>query len=181
MKRMIFIFIGWLCMLSTFAQTNYYTESETFNEDGYIYQIDVLSSGFVELYNQDNQWIGSYPMYKSNGTTFVQPEYGYIDLYDDDSWLDSEKKMETIVWNALTISEREMVKGDELNIILHINSTTGKVDDVMFTFVTWESFAKIPVSTYRNIELQIKEQLLYNLTDDGKKLNYIYTWNSIEF
>ena len=181
MKRIILTLACSLCLSFLCAQTNYYTESTTFNEEDYIYQIDVLSSGFVELYNQDNQWVGSYPMYKSNGTTFVQPEYGYIELYDPDSWLDSEEKMETIVWNALTISEREMVKGDELYIILHINSTTGKVDDVMFNFVTWESFAKIPVSTYRKIELEIKEKLLYNLTDDGKKLNYIYTWNSIEF
>lgn len=180
MKRMILIFIGWLCMLSTFGQTNYYTESKVFSEYGYNYQA-VLGAGRVELYNQDNQWIGGHPTYKSNGEIFSQPEYGYIELYDHDSWLNSEEKMGTIVWNALTIKEREMVKGDELNIILHINSTTGKVGDVMFNFVTWESFAKIPVSTYRKIELEIKEKLLYNLTDDGKKLNYIYTWNSIEF
>ena len=181
MKRIALILIYNLCLSFLCAQTNYYTESTTFNEDDYIYQIDVLSSGFVELYNQDNQWIGSYPMYKSNGTIFVQPEYGYIDLYDNDSWADSENKMNSIIKGALTIAEQNSVKGSKLYIELHINSTTGKVDDVKFSFSNRNSWVNISVPTYRKMEVQIKDQLFYNLTDDGRKLTYIFTWNSIEF
>ena len=51
--------------------------------------------------------------------------------------------------------EKDMVKGREFTLMLHINSTTGKVDDVMFSFSNLGPFASIPVSTYRKMELQI--------------------------
>lgn len=89
--------------------------------------------------------------------------------------------MSTIANSTLTSMEKDMVKGREFTLMLHINSTTGKVDDVMFSFSNLGPFASIPVSTYRKMELQIKDQLFYNLTDDGRKLTYIFTWNSIEF
>lgn len=180
MKKITLILICNLCISFIHAQTNYYTESKVFSENEYSYQVEVIAI-IAQLYNMDNQWIGGYPVYKADGSTFIQPEYGYIELYDDDSWLESKRKMSSITSSALTSAEKEMVKGNEMTIVLHINSTTGKVDDVMFSFSNRTPWANIPVSTYRKIELDIKEQLLYNLTDDGKKLNYIYTWNCIEF
>ena len=89
--------------------------------------------------------------------------------------------MNSIIKGALTIAEQNSVKGSKLYIELHINSTTGKVDDVKFSFSNRNSWVNISVPTYRKMELQIKDQLFYNLTDDGRKLTYIFTWNSIEF
>ncbi|MBE6281879.1 MAG: DUF5043 domain-containing protein [Bacteroides sp.] len=180
MKRIALILIYNLYVSFICAQTNYYLEDKTFNEDGYTYQADVIGI-MVQLYNQDNQWVGRSPKYKVDGSPFFQPEYGYIESYDEESWLDSEKKMSTIANSTLTSMEKDMVKGREFTLMLHINSTTGKVDDVMFSFSNLGPFASIPVSTYRKMELQIKDQLFYNLTDDGRKLTYIFTWNSIEF
>lgn len=59
------------------------------------------------------------------------------------------------------------------------HSTTGYIDDVYFEFDNTEPYATIPVSVYRNIELGIKEKVRFTLTNERKKLNYIYYWNDI--
>ena len=81
MKRIALILIYNLCVSFICAQTNYYLEDKTFNEDGYTYQADVIGI-MVQLYNQDNQWVGRSPKYKVDGSPFFQPEYGYIESYD---------------------------------------------------------------------------------------------------
>ena len=50
----IFILISLLYNVSlAIAQTNYYTTTKTFNEQGYIYQCDVdTESGDINLYNK---------------------------------------------------------------------------------------------------------------------------------
>ena len=54
----IFILISLLYNVSlAIAQTNYYTTTKTFNEQGYIYQCDVdTESGDINLYNKNNKW-----------------------------------------------------------------------------------------------------------------------------
>lgn len=53
----IFILISLLYNVSlAIAQTNYYTTTKTFNEQGYIYQCDVdTESGDINLYNKNNK------------------------------------------------------------------------------------------------------------------------------
>lgn len=107
MKRIALILIYNLYVSFICAQTNYYLEDKTFNEDGYTYQADVIGI-MVQLYNQDNQWVGRSPKYKVDGSPFFQPEYGYIESYDEESWLDSEKKMSTIANSTLTSMEKDL-------------------------------------------------------------------------
>ena len=81
------------------AQTNYYTETKTFYEDGYTYQCDLRGSGFVTLYNKENKWTYVDEIYKDTGETFVMPEAG-IYLTDSDTWTDD--KCRSIVIEAFT-------------------------------------------------------------------------------
>lgn len=161
------------CSIYTYAQTNYYTETKTFYEDGYAYQCEVDYAGFVTLYNKTNKWTYVAEMYKDTGKTFVMPDSG-IDLTEYDTWTDD--KCKSIVVEAFTTEQKLKVKGRDLFITMFINTDTGKVDEVNFEFVNFGGYATIPVSVYRKIELEIKNNIWFTLTEEGKKLNYILQW-----
>lgn len=165
--------IGLLFSAVITAQTNYYTATKTFYEDGYTYQCDVSASKSVTLYNKDSKWTYERQIYTSTGDPFVMPDAG-IDLTEDDTW--THAKRYSIVKNAFTVVEKERVKGDELIISLVINSNTGKIDEVYFEFVNFDPYATIPVSVFRKIEMELKESVWYIPTAEGKKLNYILLW-----
>ena len=64
----------------------------------------------------------------------------------------------SIVNSAFSASEKQRIKGHDFNIIMYINSSTGKVDEVSFEFHKSDPFATIPVSVYRKIETEIKKK-----------------------
>ena len=177
MRTIIFITMLF-CATFSVAQTNYYTTSKTFYENGYTYRCDLSVSGFLELYNVSNKWIGQTVSYKSTGETFVMPDAG-IQLTTHASWLENKKKVENIVNAAFTAAQKQTITDEELYIDMYINTETGKIDDVCFSFLNNKPYAYIPVSVYRNIELAIKENVQEVLTDEGRKLNFIYWWTTV--
>ena len=177
MRTIIFITMLFCATLSV-AQTNYYTTSKTFYENGYTYRCDLCASRSLDLYNVNNKWIGQFPSYKSTGETFVMPDAG-IQLTTHASWLENKKKVENIVNAAFTAAQKQTITDEELYIDMYINTETGKIDDVCFSFLNNKPYAYIPVSVYRNIELAIKENVQEVLTDEGRKLNFIYWWTSV--
>ena len=173
MKTLI-IFISILFSATyMYAQTNYYATTKTFNQDGYIYQCGVRASGFVTLYNKSNKLINVYPVYKNTGESFVQTDAG-IKLLESDTW--TRSKRFSIVNAAFSDSEKQRIKGYDFNIKMYINSSTGRVDEVSFEFHRSGPFATIPVSVYRKIETEIKKELWFTLTAEGKMLSYIFYW-----
>ena len=177
MRTIIFITMLFCATLSV-AQTNYYTTSKTFYENGYTYRCDLCASRFLDLYNVNNKWVGKFPSYKSTGETFVMPDEG-IQLTTHASWLANEKKVENIVNAVFTTAQKQTITDEELYMDMYINTETGKIDDVCFSFLNNKPYAYIPVSVYRNIELAIKENIQFVLTDEGRKLNFIYWWTSV--
>ena len=164
MKTLI-IFISILFSATyMYAQTNYYATTKTFNQDGYIYQCDVRAS---------NKLINVYPVYKNTGESFVQTDAG-IKLLESDTW--TRSKRFSIVNAAFSDSEKQRIKGYDFNIKMYINSSTGRVDEVSFEFHRSGPFATIPVSVYRKIETEIKKELWFTLTAEGKMLSYIFYW-----
>ncbi|WP_291529864.1 DUF5043 domain-containing protein [Bacteroides sp. UBA939] len=161
------------CVTYLHAQTNYYTTTKTFYESGYTYQCDVATSKLVTLYNKSNKWINTFPVYKSTGKNFIQTDAG-IKLHELDNVMRSKRF--SIVNSAFSASEKQRIKGHDFTIIMYVNSSTGKVDEVSFRFVNFGPFATIPVSVYRKIETEIKKNIWFTLTDEGRKLNYIYYW-----
>ncbi|WP_195527838.1 DUF5043 domain-containing protein, partial [Bacteroides faecis] len=73
-------------------------------------------------------------------------------------------------------TEKQRVKGSKFVLSMYINPDTGKIDEVAFEFFSIGSYATIPISVYRNIELGIKQKLSFKPTTEGKKLNYILYW-----
>lgn len=58
-----------------------------------------------------------------------------------------------------------------------IDSQTGKVIEVYFTFFDFEPLATIPVSVFRSIEVELKKNIWFVPTAEGKRLNFILlTW-----
>ncbi len=173
MKTLI-IFISILFSATyMYAQTNYYATTKTFNQDGYIYQCDVRASGFVTLYNKSNKLINVYPVYKNTGESFVQTDAG-IELFEGDTW--TRSKRFSIVNAAFSDSEKQRIKGYDFNIKMYINSSTGRVDEVSFEFHKSDPFAAIPISVYRKIEIELKKDIWFTLTAEGKMLSYIFYW-----
>jgi hypothetical protein len=162
--------------ISVQAQTTYlYNSKKTFYENGYTYQCDVMEWNEVRLYNKENKLTytrqtmkdGS-PMNEElmdnlmNGNTF---------LIEEDNW--TRQKCLSIVNNSFSSSQKSIVKGETMFIDLTLDTSTGKVIEVDFSFMTNDELAKIPVSAYRKIELELKNNIWFTLTPTGKQLNFV--------
>ncbi|MCE9107943.1 DUF5043 domain-containing protein [Bacteroides pyogenes] len=176
MKIFISLFISLLWSANSMSQTNYYTVTKTFYQDGYTYQCDVVQGNkMVTLYNKDNKLTYTDQINKTTGKEL--PLFGNPDDVLDDDW--TRGKSEKIVNGAFSAAQRNAVKGNILIISMYISPETGKVIEVKFNFTcTGDTFATIPVSVYRKIETDLKNNIWFTPTTDGKKLNYIYrSWN----
>ena len=150
------------------AQTYYYNESKTFPEDGYAYQCDVHPSNFVTLYNANDVYTYQ-DIYYQDGSLYRYN--GLNSPLEDNNWTDS--KCISIVNNAFSSTEKNRVEGKILSIVLIISPQTGRVIEVYFKFLKNNAFATIPVSVYREIELNLKRDVWFTPTEEGKKLKYI--------
>ncbi|NDV84224.1 DUF5043 domain-containing protein [Bacteroides sp. 51] len=170
--KTISIFISFLfCVASVSSQTNYYTTTKTFYENGYIYQCDVAASKTVTLYNKSNKWTYVEQVYKGSGEIFIMPDDLSVELTDHNSW--KNNKLISIINNAFSSAEKQRVRGHKLTSAIYINPITGRIDEVHFEFVTFGPYTTIPVSVYRKIETEIKSKIWFTITAEGKKLNYI--------
>ena len=156
------------------AQTNYYTSTKTFTENGYTYQCDAHPSHFVTLYNKNNKFTYKEQIYKDTGKPFIMPRNKYIELTQRDNWTRSKRFF--IVNKAFSQEQKQRIKGEELIITMAINTTSGIVDEVYFEFTNFGPYATIPVSVFREIELEIKKNIWFSVTAEGRKLNYILYW-----
>ncbi|MDN0053301.1 DUF5043 domain-containing protein, partial [Bacteroides caecigallinarum] len=153
---------------------NYYSQDKTFYEDGYTYQCDVTEgAGLVNLYNKDSKYIYVKQINRYTGEE-ISIEQNRLRQFEEETW--TKPKCRSIVNNAFSSAEKQRVKGKEFTITMYIDPDTGKVTDVEFIFVTFNSYATIPISVYREMEVEIKKNIWFNITADGKKLNYIVLW-----
>lgn len=172
MKTILLPIIFLFCIARIDAQTNYYNVTKTFNENGYIYQCDVDNgSKFVNLYNKDNKLTYVEMLINKSGELYF-PSLDTPDTFENDTW--TKAKCYSIVNNAFSTAEKQRLKGQELSITLYISPDTGKIMEVNFNFITVNPFASIPVSVYRNIEMQLKKDIWFTPTAEGKKLNYLF-------
>ena len=160
-KSILSIVVGLLLYTSNAsAQTLYYTESRTFHGDGFTF-INEVRGPLAFLFNQDNRWRRVQQTFR-DGSPFTRESLRHVSLmHCDGGW--NERQFIAIVNNALTPAERERVRGQSLGATLYLCTDTGKVEAVEFTFGHRVGFGTIPVSTFRQIELEIKEQLMFSL------------------
>ncbi len=180
--RTLFFILGLLLAANEIvSQTNYYTESKIFQEEGYTYKVDF--STFVKLYNADNKWIEQQPRYKDTGEIFEE-ENIRIELSTGYTWNRAESLCDSIMRAEFSAADMECISKDDDNTIfvhLYINSETGFVEEVSFSFYNKSPYAYIPVSTYRRIELAIKEEVRIAVIEDESLLTFIYYWMYFDF
>ena len=154
------------------AQTYYYNKSTTFKQTGYTYRCNTLNWGYVTLSNADNIYTDANFMYKDGSpVTDTKILQGDVTLIADDNW--TKQKCMSIVDNAFSTAEKARIKGESFMVIMTIDPDTGKVIEVDFKFYRNEPFATIPVTTYRKIEQNLKNQVWFTITPTGKQLKFI--------
>ncbi|GHT33428.1 hypothetical protein FACS189434_07530 [Bacteroidia bacterium] len=170
--KMILLIGTLFCISGTMAQTYYYDTSKTFSQNGYTYHCNTQSWGYVTLFNANNIYTDAKYVYK-NGSTITNPDIldGTILLIAADDW--TKQKCMSIVDNAFSAAEKTRVKGKEFDVSMTIDTNTGKVIEVDFRFYKNGPFATIPVTTYRIIEQNLKNQVWFTLTSTGKQLKFV--------
>ena len=152
------------------AQTYYYNTTKTFNENGYTYQCDKASYGIVTLYNKANKYTYA-PYANKDGSTPSENLDKLFPFIADDNW--TKQKSFSIVNNIFSREEKMRVKGSKFDVSMTIDTSTGKVIEVDFSFFYSNPVGTIPVSTFRKLELELKSQIWFTLTNNGKKLKFV--------
>ena len=168
------------------AQTNYYPNTTgTISKSGYSYKYRNApgfdgpeTSVLLELYNAASAYINVEWAYKDGTRMSLAKALG------DDPTPDFSNTSQTIVQTRATVSgcfssqQKNTLRGKKMVVTVRFNPAAGRIADVYFTFFRGEPFANIPVETYRNIELALKEKLTITATAEGRRLNYIeFVWD----
>jgi len=171
MQKVLITILTFLLYGTLTAQTNYYTTTKTFYEDGYVYQCDLDESGRVTLYNKDNRF--TYSKYANKDGTPVSSDVllGKVQLIEDDNW--TRRKCGEIANNIFSATERVNVANKEYSVRMIVDTSTGKVNEVFFSFMFNGPFITVPVSTFRKLELALKEKIWFIISPAGKKLKFI--------
>ena len=172
--RFIICILTFICSCTCIAQTNYYETNKTFYENDYTYQCDIHDgSKMVTLYNKTNQY--TYVDQTVNNGTLLLIE-DIPDCIEKDNW--TKDRCNEIVDNAFSYEEKRQMKGHCIQVSLYISPITGKIIEVDYRFISLSPCATIPVSAFRAIEIELKNNVWFTPTNYGKSLNYIYLgWN----
>lgn len=170
MKRFFFLTCLLLITLRVFGQANNIV-TNTLQENGYAYTQKInYDTSLVELYNSENVYVNTPLVYKSTGE---RPPFELREKrVEDEAW--SFDRTMAIINNAFTLDQKLSVSDRRFGIGIYINSTTGRISDVKYHFIRRGPFMQIPLSVFREIEVKLKEEIYFTLTEAGRKVNYVY-------
>ena len=170
-----------LGVFNAMAQRNYTLnqpsdyKSDTLWMVNYTYVCDTLPEAEdICLYNVENH-PGREDMTYLNGEPLP-----YTNPWDGPDWYvitpEIDNKIKNIVNNAFTDEQVEMLEGRKFYIVFYISSFDGSITDVYFSFPTFSPYVNIPVGVFRQMEVEFKSNLVFELTDEGKRLTYCDMW-----
>ena len=150
----------------------FYNSGE-FRQQGYAYRYNTEDEIFICLFDAQNKWV-NVKWQMANGSE-VSPEMAMGRTPTTHNASHGLKDVQNKVSSCFSQSEKMLLKAEKTKLIidLRINPQSGKIDDVIFRFRKSSKYAGIPVQTYRNIESSLKNSLSFNVTNEGKKLNYV--------
>ena len=160
---------------TTHAQTNYYTTTHVIQRNGYTYQCDLRGDSVIELYNSTNSYTDVDQTLKDG--TWVDNEYFFQDTFGAD-WREKRNLAQQLTHQVFTAAELQSFQnpaGQFLWLSLYVDPDTGRVIEVSFDFSNRFNYAKIPIEKYRQIELAIKNNVTFQISEAGKKLNFCFT------
>lgn len=172
MKRMLLL-TGLLLFSVCILGQNSDIVTTTLQGDGYTY-VKRYKHALVELYNSENSYVDVPLVYKSTGE---RPPFDLREQrVEEDGW--SHDMTMSIINGAFSRDQKLLVSDRKLGIAIYINSTTGRISDVRFVFLERGPFSKIPLSVFREIEVKLKEEVYFTLTEAGRNVNYVFFfWN----
>jgi hypothetical protein len=92
------------------------------------------------------------------------------------SWIkpaDFYSRMMDIVKSYVTVSDQQLVKGDMLIITMYINSDTGLITEIKFSFVPYRNgWCRLVPEKFYKIEQALKKDIKFTMTAQGRKFNY---------
>ena len=170
MKRLIILTIATIFTLGLFAQSNSVV-TEEIKGNGYTYVKETLNNTIkIKLYNKENEYT-NVPLVNIN--TGKRPSIRLQEKRVEDDDL-TFSRIDMIINKAFTDAQKEAVKGHCLGVAIYINSSTGRIMEIDYSFIKTSPFAEIPVSVFREIELKVKDDICFMITDAGRKYNYVY-------
>lgn len=171
MRITCFFIIAYLSTHVINAQSYYYNITKTIKGVGYTYQCEVLKgANFVTLYNKENKFTHIDQMDR-NIQKIITIEENRERQFEEESW--AKPKCLSIINNAFSTVEKLRVKGKEITLLIYINPDSGKIDEVEYQFLSSGPYGTIPVSVYRQIEVELKKNIWFTPTKEGKRRNYI--------
>ena len=182
MKTKIFILITLLLAATAVsAQTFLYTHNRTHtgqdanSHNTFTFRSTVSSGDMVLLHNVANTRTNAERRFRNGQPLTQRILLGQEQLLEPDNW--TWNRTRSIVNNAFSAAEKQRVRGSFLTTSMVIDTNTGRVVEVEFHFLANSGFATIPVSVYRRIELELKNQIWFTPTAVGRSLNFTRrTW-----
>ena len=161
MRKKVIVLVSLLFVLvDMYAQTFYYDTTQVFYAQRYVCDVTQESKS-VRLYSKSNKFTEVEAVNKETGA--------------DDSQLWG--KCLSILNESFSEEERTRVQGCKFIIILRVDTNTGIIRDVEYRFPAVSMLATVPVSVYQEMEIKLKKEIVFNITEKGKRFNYIpFVW-----
>ena len=164
------------CPISNvFAQRDYsiFTpadfRSDTLHMDGYSYVCDTLRGFRVYLFNLESNGVDIKNTYK-DGTPLPLNPWDMKDQVVIDENIAT--KTLDILNDSFSNEQRGFINGDRLDIVVNVSSNTGEITDVYFSFSAKSKYTVVPVSVFRNMETRLKNEVVFELTEEGRSLTF---------
>ena len=172
-----------LCLFLVFSQVGYSQEVQDdffykncdvkrqyIDYEESIFVCDTLDNAIICIYNSKDKYWGKEQQFTDDTKWTEATLFGKGNLVKSTSG--QARHMMNIVDNAFTEEMAAQLNETLLMISVQINSADGTVAGVGFMFNKGDEYESIPVSVYKQIEEEIKENLIFEITPKGKKLNY---------
>ena len=150
--------------------------TDTLRMGDYTYICDTLKHIHITLRNLEDH-PGREDLCYADGTPLEEALAFslYIETIVMTSGIDTH--LQQIVNDAFSQEQVESLEGRKLRIELNISSSSGEITDVYFNFPAFTGYADIPVEVYRSMEVRFKNEICFELTDLGRRLNYcLLSW-----
>ena len=166
-------------IVNVFRKTDAYKDYPYDNSRGVEFDFENLrdvtqESKSVRLYSKSNKFTEVEAVNKETGAEITDAERKEANFVDDSQlW----GKCLSILNESFSEEERTRVQGCKFIIILRVDTNTGIIRDVEYRFPAVSMLATVPVSVYQEMEIKLKKEIVFNITEKGKRFNYIpFVW-----
>lgn len=166
MKRLALFAAALFATISVSAQSYYPGDKGEIKRDGYTYLYIFNGMGKI-LCNADSKFIGKPQTYKEKPTGMRN--FTKVNV--------THSQLRALVTDQLSDEQKIMMKGNQFSPLMNIDAKTGRVADVWFILAGDDNYRnRIPVETYRKIELALKEKVIFTVTEECRNYNNFFIY-----